>query len=131
MRRLPSSDTGSFPLAPCSNVRHCNATAIQMLSVEHAGSIRTGAELGTDIFGPTIGPDDFRLASLTPSPLLGQTPLEKFGRKLVRDHTVAGEIGVDIGSYWRGIAIVCPRAEVRYAFRQLAVRRWHHVSEVV
>lgn len=43
MRRLPSSDTASFLLAPCSNVRHCNATAIQLLSVEHAGSIRTGA----------------------------------------------------------------------------------------
>jgi len=37
MRRLPSSDTASFLLASCSNVQHCNATAIQLLSVGHAG----------------------------------------------------------------------------------------------
>lgn len=46
---------------------------------------RPGAELGTDIFGPTIGLDDFRLASLTPSPLLGQPPLEKFGLLMFSD----------------------------------------------
>ena len=44
MGRLPSSDTGSFPLAPCSNVSHCNATAIQLLSVgcRVVGLERTG-----------------------------------------------------------------------------------------